>query len=75
MDDMQHRVFDARKVFEEVEAGRTQLGVSQAKLCRVADLDTTTYAKLIMDPDRVPHRRTVRKLQRALATFQQEAAE
>src|SRR3972149_1068967 len=57
---------EASMDFQEIDTARKSIGVSQAKLCRLADIHPTTYQRLLDDPGS-GQRRTLRKLNEPLA--------
>lgn len=60
--------------FADIDARREALGVSQAELCRKANISETTYVRARKGRGDV-RGRTVRALAEALKTFEPEAAE
>lgn len=56
----------------EIERRREKLGVSQSEMCRQADVHPTTYNKLLQGHTGQPQRRTLMRLRKALAHFEQE---
>ncbi|HEY4775483.1 MAG TPA: hypothetical protein VIH40_11755 [Xanthobacteraceae bacterium] len=59
--------------FQEIDTARKSIGVSQAKLCRLADIHPTTYQRLLDDPAS-GQMRTLRKLNEALAGLGKKSA-
>lgn len=57
--------------FSEIQERCSRLGISQKELCRVADVNETTFSKA-KTKDREPTERTRRKLSRALVTIANE---
>lgn len=57
--------------FSEIQERCSRLGISQKELCRVADVNETTYSKN-KRLDREPTVRTRRKLSQALLTLANE---
>jgi transcriptional regulator with XRE-family HTH domain len=57
---------DLRVAFDQVETQRKAHGIPQAQLARKAELSEATYNRLLKLKERVPYRRTVVKLRRAL---------
>lgn len=58
--------------FEQIEARREQLGISQAALCRRAEIDPVTYSRRKAAGRAQPGTR--QKLKDALDTFESAAA-
>ncbi|WP_436117135.1 helix-turn-helix domain-containing protein [Phyllobacterium sp. LjRoot231] len=54
--------------FQEIEATRKSLNVSQYELCKVAELHPSTYTRLVSG-DNIARGRTLRKLHAALDKF------
>lgn len=62
--------------FAEIDAERQSLNVSQYELCRAADINPSTYTRLLQLDTRQARGRTLRKLEAALSQFRRpEAAE
>lgn len=74
MFEIQDKPADPREAFDKLEQLRSESDFSQAELCRKADLNQSTYTRLIQEADRTPHRRTVRKLWRAWGELCQPAS-
>lgn len=59
---------------ERIESRRREIGVSQHRLCIVADINPSTYTRLRQDRTTQPQARTRRKLLQALETIEQREA-
>lgn len=60
--------------FDQIDAARRRLNVSQSELCRRADINETTYVRAIKGRGQM-RGRTLRKLQIALQSFDSHASE
>jgi len=63
---MSEATIDTRAMLDEIEADRQRDGFSRAELARAADISDSTYTRLLQQPDRQPHPRTLRKLRQGL---------
>jgi transcriptional regulator with XRE-family HTH domain len=58
-----------RERFDAVEEQRKALGLSVSLLCRRADINEATYRQLAKSRTRLPHYRTIGRLERSIRSL------